>query len=459
MQNIRITPPSSRQPLDTQWYQKLLEATKNIRESFILLEPSKPYLVNARQEFMDFGRATNPVLRPRHLNKRFLELTVENLQKLQEDISEQEPNEHVRVAYRDHIAERITNVEMVRASVEEDWEKFREYNVHLYGLPDTDIFRAACTWIRKDAQQTSSAVDSHLTRLRDDVLRLTPDVVGKESLLMPDKEVFQSVRDSHFAPGGYFEQLFAPDGPPEEPYIEQRYGDSITARAIANVGSDYTIKSAADGLWAVLSSSRDVVRPLGYRVDRDYFVGVIAHEIGSHLLEESNGSLQPLKLLRLGLAGFEKGNEGRAYLREQIVYPTPSIFTRQTSWEYILMLHLSVSLAFGLDGRPYTFVELYEYLYALHHFWRERRYPLATNNDAEAKEEAWLLAVRIMKGTDGTGGCYMKDTVYLEGNVAVWKLAAVKQDMIPLGDTGKFNIIDKSHLALLRYLNILPAET
>lgn len=436
------------------WHRLLSDATESIGETFILLEPDRRHLERERTKFFDSGCQINPDLRPRHLDDMLFERAIGRLDVLRDEIAAQEPNKYIREAYVCHIRDYITNLKMIRYAISAEHENFIDGNIELYGMPDARIFEAVCAWIRNDVMATSAGRPD-LEDFSVKLLPLLPAAGGDPSILLPNNKVFRQVRDMHFTPGGYFHQLFAPDGIPEEPYVEQRYGDGITKQAIANVGSDYAVGPAADGLWAVLSRSRKVIRPLGYRVDRSYFTGVIAHEVGSHLLEESNGSRQPLRLLGLGLNGFEKGNEGRAYLREQIVYPDESVFVRQASWEYILALHLSVSLASGLSGTRYTFVELYRLLYALHRFWRERRYPLDTINEAQAREEAWLLAVRIMKGTDGSGGCYMKDTVYLEGSIACWKLAEKNPESILLGDIGKFNITDSRHVAILRGLAIL----
>jgi hypothetical protein len=452
---IRIT---AQDPLDAEWYRRLLMATENVVEVFIMLEPDPRQLEEERAKFFASGCTANPELRPWYLEKAAIGYALDNLHELLAAVIEEESNEHIREAYAGHIQERITKLEMIRASISGDHGVFVAKNQELYGQPDRDIFAAICAWVRQEAENTAAEADSALAIARDDVLRLVPALTGEPAMLVPRDDMFKKVREMHFAPGGYFDQLLAPIGMPEKPYIEQLYGDEITKQAISNIGSDYRIGTATDGLWSVLTSSRQVMRPQGYRVDRDYFIGVIAHEVGSHLLEEANGENQSLQLLRVGLHGYEKGNEGRAYLREQIIYPEASVFVRQASWEYILMLYLSVCLAAGVDDKPYSFIKLYDCLFALHRFWRERRYPLDTNNEAEAREEAWLLAVRIMKGTDGTGGCYMKDTVYLQGNIACWQLADTGgPETIFQGDIGKFNIADESHFAILRGLGILPA--
>lgn len=451
MSTLTIEPHKA---IDNHWYDQLELITAGLQAVFLLLEPSQEKLAAQKQAFFDTNCRQNPDLIPDTVNMAQLHDYHAHLQALLHDVAV-ENNVYIRNAYIGHIQERLQSIELVVGAAEGSRD-YLDKNHALYGQPDGDIFIASCAWIRQQAEPHLSDTDNRLAEYADRVLRLIPDLAGNSDILWPRPDVFHAVRQAHFLPGGYFDCLFAPDGLPTEPYIDQLHGDVLTRHAIRNVGSTYSIKTATDGLWAVLTSSREVIRPAGYRVDRDYFTGVLAHEIGSHLLEEANGSRQPLQLLRVGLHGFEKGNEGRAYLREQIVYPDIEIFSQQSSWEYIIMCHLSVCLASGLHGKAYDFAQLYETLLALHNFWRQRRYPMDTNNSAEAAEEAWLLAVRIMKGTDGSGGCYMKDIVYLEGNIACWQLAERHgPEIIFQGDLGKFNIADPAHLRILHGLGIV----
>ena len=57
----------------------------------------------------------------------------------------------------------------------------------------------------------------------------------------------------------------------------------------------------------------------------------------------------------------------------------------------------------------------------------------------------------MLKGTDGTGGAYLKDTVYLEGNVAVWQVP----ELIPEGDKGKYDIANPRHTESLVRLGVI----
>jgi hypothetical protein len=227
------------------------------------------------------------------------------------------------------------------------------------------------------------------------------------------------------------------------------------------VGSDFALTDSPVGLWAVLQSKGQVIRPADFSLTKQAFMSIVGHEVGSHLLEATNGAHSHLRLLESGLDHYEAGNEGRAVMREQIVYEhvrdyigQPEWSPTKASWEYRVAIHIAVSLAVGMYERPYNFAEVYQVLTVLFEFWTTKR---GFNVDRSAiNHGAWSMAMRALKGTDGQGGAYFKDIVYLEGNVRCWQAASTNPEIIMWGDLGKFDIANKKHVSALKNLGILP---
>lgn len=436
--------------LDTTWFTEYSQLLQIVGETYDLLDPSPEIVANRRKEFETSSYAHNPNLTADKPDMPTLEQTQRIAVQLRDSIASGETNNIVRDAYLPALDSLLLNIQLILAGTTGDMQTYHSASEQLYGHPNQAVFEAACAWIRDNALTTSVGHSELLAKLRDDVLEIIPRTRADYHLLIPSEATFAAVKQSH---DHYYVQLFGSEGLPNMPYIDETVGNEICRRALTNIGSDYTLAPSDNNLWAVLPSKEQVVYPHGYRLDRDEFVGIVCHEIGSHVLESINGARSALHLLSSGLAGYEKGNEGRAFLREQIVYDHERTFLRQFSWEYIVLLHVSVSLAAGLDGKPYDFVRLYDTLYKLYYFWRERREPRATNNEVFARQEAWYLAVRILKGTPGDGSAaYLKDTVYLEGNVRCWQLAAEDPSVILFGDKGKFDITNPDHIALVARL-------
>jgi hypothetical protein len=293
------------------------------------------------------------------------------------------------------------------------------------------------------------------------VLSKMPEIEGDVSRLFPNPEVFTAVRQLHFESHGYYEQLFGASLSMENGIYTPKYGDAITNKAIQNVGSDFMLNDSPLGLWAVLQSQRTVVRPTDYALGPEAYFGIVAHEVGSHLLESTNGAKSSLRLLELGLDRYELGNEGRAFLREQIMYQTiddyvqqPLWYPTKASWEYRIAIHLIISLAVGLHRRQYTFPELFEIVRCLYRFWIAKRGQEL--DEVVVSRGAWSLVVRALKGTNGQGGAYCKDIVYLEGNSRCWQVASERPELILYGDYGKFDIANKAHVMMLEELGVLP---
>jgi hypothetical protein len=76
-----------------------------------------------------------------------------------------------------------------------------------------------------------------------------------------------------------------------------------------------------------------------------------------------------------------------------------------------------------------------------------------------AQKKTDTLLLRVLKGTDGNGGAYLKDIVYLQGHVANWLTAASSgPDAISDGDLGKFDINNARHNDALRAVGLLPGQ-
>lgn len=188
------------------------------------------------------------------------------------------------------------------------------------------------------------------------------------------------------------------------------------------------------------------------------FVGLgLGHEIGSHLLEVTNGERGPLGLASIGLDRYELGNEGRAVIREQVVYENFDEFSKLVRWRDILRRHVAISYASGVgEDAPHEASEVYTFMNAIDQMYQLKELkPGAEPREAyeKADSKTTALLTRVLKGTDGKGGAYLKDKVYLEGNIACWNQSP---SAINNGDLGKFDITNPRHITLLQKLGLLP---
>ena len=449
---------SEQSPLDSAWHQKLGPLLEALGETFRALELDPLSNSQALLDFKASGFRKSPELYPSGDMGKFNEIRAALVQ-LTREVSGDEDNPLIREAYCDRIDELILNVDLVTAAIAKDDTAFKTANRAIYGEPNYDIFAAACAWIRSDLED-ASGLSAEAAAARDAALELLPSDGGNPELLMPTGEVFAAVKLEHERPGGYLHQLFAGTIIPANQDISRTTGDTITSQVMGNVGSDFKLTESPSGLWAVLQSSGQVIAPKHYQMSPEAFKGIISHEIGSHLLESRNGQHAKLRLLEYGMDRYELGNEGRAYLREQIMFDNMPDYIHQggwyptkPTWQYRLSIHIVISLAAGLSGRKYDFAELYKLVTALFRYWG---LSLGTINEESVMAGGWSMVTRALKGTSGSGGAYYKDIVYLEGNVRCWEVARSRPDLIFQGDKGKFDIANPKHVKILEALTIIP---
>jgi uncharacterized protein (TIGR02421 family) len=121
-----------------------------------------------------------------------------------------------------------------------------------------------------------------------------------------------------------------------------------------------------------------------FRADR--VEPLLHHEVGTHVVTYQNGARQPLKLLTIGLPGYDETQEGLAVLAE---YLTGGLDPRRLR----VLAARVVAIAEMLDGAG--FLDIFESLRT------EHRIPTRT---------AWSIAIRAV-----VGGGSVKDAIYLRG--------------------------------------------
>lgn len=114
--------------------------------------------------------------------------------------------------------------------------------------------------------------------------------------------------------------------------------------------------------------------------------GLLAHEVGTHVLTYINGSLQPLKLMASGLAGYEQTQEGLALIAEAAVGGLTGNRLRQIAARVVAVRRL-------LQG--WTFAQAHDEL---------------TDRFGYSAGGAFTIIMRVWRS-----GGLTKDAVYLRG--------------------------------------------
>lgn len=368
-------------------------------------------------------------------------------------------------AYRWKINEDIAGLEMLKASNAGDSRSFNRFNEFIYGKPDPVIYGAALDWIAHDAE--GFIADDKRPDVVKDAARMVLDNVsglrGYRELLKPEPEVFEAVRADHMRKDiGFFGLLLAGVELPT-PKVSKEKGDPILEHILHdNLHTDFELADAESTTWSVSGPQGIVRRPKQYNFVTNRWMGLAAgHEVGSHLVEFLNGQRGPLGLASSGLDRYEAGNEGRAVIREQVPYESFDEFGNIVRWRDIMRRHIAISYAYGVgEDAPHSSHEVYDFIKAIDYMYAARLSPNdLTEADKKATEKTDPLILRVLKGTDGKGGAYLKDKVYLEGNVACWLAASLDGSrVISQGDLGKFDINNPRHITVLQNVGLLPKQ-
>ncbi|MBG6096610.1 flavohemoglobin expression-modulating QEGLA motif protein [Nocardioides luteus] len=135
-----------------------------------------------------------------------------------------------------------------------------------------------------------------------------------------------------------------------------------------------------------------------FRADR--VEPLLHHEVGTHVVTYQNGARQPLKMLTIGLPGYDETQEGLALISE---YVTGGLDPRRLRVLAARVVAVDLMLAGG------SFMEIFETLTG------EHRIPRGT---------AWSIAIRVV-----VAGGMVRDAIYLRGISRILEAVASGVDL------------------------------
>lgn len=180
-----------------------------------------------------------------------------------------------------------------------------------------------------------------------------------------------------------------------------------------------------DDVDGVLVVRRTLLVDTRYRIDPRRVPALVAHEVGTHIVTEVNGSRQPLRCLQTGLAGYEETQEGVAVVAEHLAGGLTA--------ERLALLGARVLVTRRrIDAVP--FPETVDELCRDHGF---------------SRRAAFDVVVRVHRG-----GGLLKDAVYLRGLGRALDHLREGGDLDPLL-VGKVDLRDVEDIADLLHRGVL----
>jgi hypothetical protein len=274
---------------------------------------------------------------------------------------------------------------------EQNVNNFRRWNTVHFGEPHSAYTKLLLKKISLHAASKGGKA-AVLWQQVEEQLSLDVESIVSETDFAPSHELFLSIR-------GYFKQyapwLFVAD----HQDLENLMKVGLEESGLVAAGWNLTITDD-DSSASVMRHNKTIKFGANYKPRTPKSARrIVAHEIYGHAIVERRNSLAE--------------SEGFAVLLEQLM---DAQFTYRRSFRF-----LACALGWGIDGKPLDFRQVYEIL------WRciaiTSKY-----SEVESQTVAFNECVRVFRGgrPDIAGAVYLKDAVYLEGNIAVWQALAKK---------------------------------
>lgn len=419
--------------LDEKWYPMLTKV--GLFEDYTYLEGDREYRKKEQEKFLA-GRIENPILDYPLLNSFDFDGRQAKLQELQEIISAEEKNTIVSTVYKQRIQEKLDEISLLRAARDGDDERVTYYSSVIYGALDPAIFQyvlqtthlvaCAASMYGKKAFEASARLQSLCLSNMADRMFPTPYSVGMPAV------VDESSEFEYDAEG-----------------ILREVNESLERYGLSQFGWKSVIDDRSVSINA-RQEDRTIRIPRQRKVKKTKLRALIQHEVYYHAGRRERGEQSKLMLLGFGLHHYLRGEEGVALWAEQQVRGGKSFGEVDR--------YLAIALARGVDGHPRDFRTVFDVLkdYFLIELAQEQNHEPDIDTVHEAERKAWLRCVRTFRGTScqHPGQVFMKDKIYVEGNMRVWQVAINKPYEIRRFPVGKYNPSDPTHIHILDALDI-----
>lgn len=446
-----LTQSKSSEFLDSNWYSRFEQLGSF--QAYEYLDGDKQYREEQKQRFLNQD-IRNPVLDYPKIDIEKLRENEKALLQLKKDIIAGEPNEIVKQVYRWRLNEKIAELRMLIAVVEGDANRFMRYSEFIYGAPSLDIFSYTIQNLRKILTEQLSSTDPNIRKATEDLINLLPSNLTQtiEYDLPLETDIINAREKTLQELGGL---INIGDDFEDREYSANEIRD-IFQGAIENLraeGWQVVVTSNSKASISVDQEHKIINIPETRKLFFSKMKALVAHEIGTHVARRLNGQRSKLRLLSLGFDRYEKGEEGVATMREQVLSKEIKNYSG-------LEGHLATGLAMGLDGIPRDFRDVYEIMEKYFYF---QALLLGKNHEDAlllAQKNAWNRTVRTFRGTDcqTKGVCFTKDIVYREGNIGVWEVVRESPNEMVRFSVGKYDPTNERHLWVLNQLGISEVD-
>lgn len=361
------------------------------------------------------GQTQNPA----HAYDKLMNLTpAEDRQKIKELSSSLEdllPKDSTEYLAYSQYAERYMNLqEMLEMAQnvhlddielsDEARERFMELNERLYGAPEEDTYRSLLY------ESIKTDVPSDVQHIKDDLIARLPDVGEKDERFIPSEQTISNMHEiAEYMYGGMLSHIpedkdsFIPDE------VAEIFRNIITDE-FGGAAADWRVEVADAASINVIASDKLIKIPKNRKhMNTETLRGLIAHELGVHMLRSIAGGDTDLPVLKTGLNDYYDSEEGLGKVMEQAVNGK---FV-ESGVPYYLIAGLMY-----FDKKDFR--DTYEIMWRIKYLEAVGKGDVADEStETAAKDGAYKSVFRITRGTDSLP--WFKDLAYYNGTSKMWR--------------------------------------
>jgi hypothetical protein len=446
------------QPLDNrsfQWFKR-----HGYIDPFLYLEGDADFRNEQKSDFIS-GKIENPSLDCPKIDIEKLKVRERKILTLKWLIGETEQNEPLkisdpeghealRLAYLWRINESLAGMRMLYAAKNGDSKRFRRYSEFIYGKPSSEVYSYTVDKIWDKIGEGLSSTDPDVSNAAKELAKVLPQKPHpKQQIEAPSQAAFASAKKYVREELDALVEIPTKDGKFNADEIRKLFNQIFEKLKIENKWKTVLVETQSKNV-RVDQEKETVEIPTSKELSFTNLEKLIAHEPGTHTTRRAEGERSRVKLLGVGFDRYDRGEEGVATMKTQVLEEKFEDFSG-------LENHLAISLAYGLDnGGKKDFRGVYEIMkkyYTLTSLLSGKKREDAIRS---AKNSAWNVSVRTFRGTDcvSAGNCFTKDIVYREGNIGVWKVLSNNPEEIQMFSIGKYDPANPRHVWLLKQLPI-----
>jgi hypothetical protein len=375
------------------------------------------------------------------------------LKNLLQQVSGASMTSDITTLYQKRIQELIDGLQLVQASKNNDWETWKDLNTKLYGTIDRPIFWGLYGYFQTEAKKILTTTESSKEQQQAAKYFLSQMPVSSNvPLYRPPKSLMQQLRLEVQADLQALESLVGD--------TENFNADEVCLvfeRVFKKFGIDHEWSvqkntTTAQAMLRVNRKNRSMMIPTTFSATRKKLLAILVHEVGisprfaGHIMRSYNGSQSQIALLGEGLDRYNIGEEGVCILWEQLL-----------SGKYVherkMLLYFLLGFITGEIGKKPSFKQVYDLVYAYQSF----RFPSVSNEQRQKK--SYNICMRVFRGTDTSqaGLAFMKDKIYLEGNMRIWQLLDQNPNILESFSFGSFNPLDQTHWNVIKTFKKNPS--